>query len=410
MKKKKHNFYMLLLLAGGLLAGTALSAVGTAYARSTCVTGWQIQLQQSQDDEVTLSSRVMDDNDTVVKLQDMYVDDVRTITIDMEVEGGTANGTLYCTPSNELLYATCLETIDDEARQDFTILLTPTQEAELLTEPRDVSVYVEWSSSLNTTLQMTLLPVLSQPDEGTAMESPEDPEEEELVPAEGFLAGMADFDPQEFLALELTVPEQCDRILLSRDYEPFPPFTRYSLDGENFILLYDGGTIDLEVGEQEKIQLLLDFRDVNLGGEPVVITADACKGDQVRGTEFLSCAPTAKVPQIDGFHAPIVLTAQTDWSMEMPEGLADTQVLYYMRRFDGSEENLAYLFRDENTLTISATNGEDLAQAGTYLLDITWDYQGMTVATRQITFYINYSAYVQPSSDAAMQPTGGNEP
>ena len=426
MRMKQKSSYWRLLLAGILVAGAAVSGIGVAQARYTTVAGWQVQLQQPTT-QVQLVSSVMDANGSTVVLEDLYVGDERELKVDVEVINGTATGTLYCTPSNKYLTATCEETIDNASYQDFTIVLTPTEAAQELTAPTPTTVKVEWNETLWAQLQVTLLPREeaaqdnTEPIDTLAEEGVTGPTQVPVVDvpptAENFLNGMQAFDPDELLALQIAVPEGCDGLEITRNGSPFPAFTRYSTDGgEGFTLLYDGGAIDLIPNDAQSIVLLLDFADATLSQDPMTVTAQAYYDGVSMGTASVITRPSEDLPAMDSPQAPIIVTAQSSWSIEIPQSLPDTQVTYHLRRLDGSEDALAMVSIDESgQLTIWAVDEDNQAKAGTYLLDIMWNYQNVTVARRQLTFYVNYSAYVQPSNTKAAEETteasttGGNE-
>lgn len=406
MKEKRKKSYWQLLLAGALVAGAVVCATGTAQARYTTVAGWQLQIQQPKT-QLELVSSVMAANGSTVVLEDLSVDDTKELTVDMQVIGGTANGRLICT-SSEYLVATCENSIADETEKDFTIVLTPTDAAKALESPTMTEVTVKWDDSFYATLQVTLLP--TQEEEMSNSPTSEEEsislilEEEISTTLEGdILTGMTSFDPNEYLALEVTVPEG-DSVKLTLGEENFPAFTRYSTDGgENFILLYDGGAINLT----QSGMLLLDFEDAFedavISSASMTITAMATSGE----TDSITTQPSEALAQLDSQDAPIIVTAESDWVCELPEGLTGNEVAVSLKRLDETTEELPVVTIDNGQLQISSAQGT--ARAGTYILDITWNYQNVPVATRRLTFYVNYSAYVQTDESSVNTTAMGDD-
>lgn len=393
MKKHRIISYCPLLLAGILTAGALSMATGTAHARYTTVASSNLQLRQEAPAAVTLSSDVMIPGGQTVELGRLEVSGSMALTVNLKAEGGTATGALLF-EENPYLTGSSPDQIDG-AEAEFDVTLTPTQEAQALTGELTTTMRMYWDDDLWADLRVTLVP------DGAG-------EEAQPGSTDGtFLTGMSEFDKSERLALRIAAPEGSDTIVLGG----LPEMTRYSTDGETFTLLYHGGSAELTpVGGT--MTVLLDLEGAELEKD-LTLTAEAIDGEASLGGSALSVTPSVTLMDYDDSQSPLIV-GQTALNLGLPTDVGGAELYYTLTRPDGTVENMPLIADENGSLVIDPMNNGVQAAAGTYLLEINWNYRGVTVATRQLTFYINYCSYVQPSSIIAADSTeatttGGNE-
>lgn len=403
MTKKRTISYLAFAMI--LCLGAVGMAVSPVQARYTNVVGWRMELKQEAP-AVQMTSDVLDSSGSLVRLTDMYVDEEpRDVLVNLEVEGGTVSGGLDCGVSNGYLTAECLEVAQEDASPCFTIRLTPTEAALELTEKVDTTIEVVWDSKLWARLAVTLLPLevpeaFSLTEEELSEEESTEPEETEapLPEAVNFLSCMSGFDQKEYLALTINVPEQCDRLVLDLDDGEFPAFTRYSTDGgENFTMLYDRAWIVLEPRGEHVISVLLDLEQTELFGEEITLSLYAYYGDVFRGVATAKARILDPIPELTQGDKPIILSKEAALVLNVPNNLGGAELSFYLRRLDGSTDEIPTIAVDPENgqVYIEAVGTDHRAKAGTYLLDLNWTYQGVTAASREIAFYVNYTPCVQ---------------
>lgn len=399
MNQKYKISYLALALGGVLCLSAVCAAVSPTRARYTTVAGWQMELKQEQPPKNT--SDVLDSEGSAVRLADMYVnEESRDVQVNLD---GTATGTLSCSVSNDYLTAQCLETAQEEESPTFTVRLAPTEVALALTEKTETTITVVWDDQLWATFQVTLLPL----EEAEIASVSEEEEAVDLPEAVNFLSCMSGFDKNEYLAVQVIVPEACDLVVLDLDGGEFPEFTRYSTDGgANFTLLYDSAWIRLEPNGAHVMTVLLDLQEAKLYSDEMTLYAYAYSGDTWRGTASAATRVTESLPELTFGDKPIVLSEDVALVLGVPQNIGGAELSFYLRRLDGSVDEIPIIAvdTDNNQVYIEAAGENHRAKAGTYLLDMNWTYQGVTAASRQIAFYVNYTSFTQVTEAPGSEP------
>lgn len=396
MKKHRITSYCLLLLAGIVTTAALAMATGTTQARYTSIASSQLQLRQEKPLAVTLTSDVMAAGGQTVELGKLHISDSMNLTVNMKAEGGTASGVLFF-ENNAYLTGSCWDKING-SEAAFDVSLTPTEQARGLTDELTTTLRMYWDENLWADLRVTLVPNAtggSDYQAGTAKD--------------GFLTGMEEFDPGALLAVQIRVPEGSDSVILS----DLPKLTRYSTDGgANYTMLYYGGSAELKV-RGKNMTVLLDLGATKLT-DPLTLTAEVFSGEDSLGCAALTARPSVALTDFEDMASPLIV-GKTALNMGLPTNMGGAELYYSLTRPDGTTENMPLIADENGSLVIDPMNDGVQAAAGTYLLDINWNYQGAIVATQQLTFYINYCSYVQPSSIPAANDsteattTGGNE-
>lgn len=414
MGKQRTITYLALALAVFLLLGAVLVSMGSANARYLTVAGWQMVLE-NQVTAVTVSSDVLEKGN-IVLLNDLDVNDTKAVKVRLNVENGTATGRLICRADENYLTAQCSEEQQGFNQAEFIITLTPVNKALELTEPYTTTVNVEWSEDLWSIFQVTLQPVAGATDTpseetgdaetggddtaGTDEEAtetqPTQPPMTNLGMAEGFVSGMTEFDPAELLVLQLTVPTYCDRFVLGLGAADFPAMTRYSLDGGvTYTMLYDAAPLVIEPGAAQVVTLVLDLELAQLTETEMKVYAQAFYGDIARGVAEHSVKVGASLPELGIEGQAIILNEEISLTAVFPQNLGGAEANVRLSRKDGGQDRMPYLTWSSDSLTIETVGSGERARAGAYLMDVTWTYQGVAAANRQMQFYVNYTDYVQ---------------
>lgn len=287
------------------------------------------------------------------------------------------------------------------------------------------------------------------PEDGTSGDS-EAVLEEDLLR----LKTLPRFDPDEMLPVYLRVSDDITSVHLGRwsdeeGIQPFPDRTRISLDGGNsFYVMYEGYSLKImmqdlipeentsgETQSGKETTLLLDFRyaDLKKNQKQYLVMRTYC------GSDFQEQAMAETIPNAKSFSAEVIpdtadsevipgeeirfdklilnrdacleLTFPQEWTEQtVSQGgeealldlaysaeiltMTDAGTLMH-QEVELTEEALWGTYtHDDKEHKLELKIGEKLPLAGTYRLNINWNYKGICFQKTQTTFFINYSAYL----------------
>lgn len=242
------------------------------------------------------------------------------------------------------------------------------------------------------------------------------------------------------LGTQLTVDEE-------ECFLPFPDRTRFSLDGgHSYYMMDDGlavefmledlvaadnGSGNLQVSGE--ILLLMDFSYAKLrDNQPLTLVLEVYNGDALQDRlqiETMSkkkdCIRTSILPVVETEtvqentqqeavepeqirYDERILNRDYYMELELPVDWEDVELEYSVERLtmnqDGdleyrtvtlSDETLSDTYtKDDEEHTLELKIGKKLPQAGTYRLNMNWNYKGVCFKQTQTTFFINYSGYL----------------
>lgn len=279
-----------------------------------------------------------------------------------------------------------------------------------------------------------------EPDsDGETETTPEDTKDQPIR-----LETLSRFDPAEKLPLKIVLTDNITSVRLGVQvteeeetrFEPFPDYTRFSLDrGKSYYMMYDGYIAEFAIEPMTSLSVLLDFSNTKLAeddevflamqayeGETLVrscqikTTADAmasCQtlvhpiNQETQAVNFLAgdTQREAEEQQDYGWRSRSLsrnnaleftlpmewLDAEMEYSVEMLT-MTEAQTLEYVP-VTLSQTGLYGTYMDYDlTHNLVLRIGEKLPRAGTYRLNMKWSYEGICYAQTQTTFFINYSA------------------
>lgn len=267
---------------------------------------------------------------------------------------------------------------------------------------------------------------------------PEETRPEETVPEEtepeGFhITSVTNFSQREtYIPVMITLEEGIDRVKLgltpSSDglIQPLPKNTRFSVnDGESFYMMYEekGYVAEFSIpGGIPALPVLLDLSQVDAALGSITLTAQGFAGQASRqsGTvtvyanadtqvkaERTGLSETREAPQ-EAWDT-LFLTTDTELTFTLPGSWEDAALEYSIEmlttdelgRIEYTPANTAdgSLVLSEQVQdgvkTISLRIGSTFPPAGTYRANFQWTHEGLPFAKEQVTFFINYSAYMQ---------------
>jgi len=260
------------------------------------------------------------------------------------------------------------------------------------------------------------------------------------------LETLSRFDPSQKLPVKITLTEDITSIRLGllaieeeeTSFEPFPDYTLFSLDPDKgYYMVYEGQIVQLNTSDSTTaLSLLLDFsRTEQTTDEPLHLAMETYTGEKRVGTYKVEVTPDAQescltlAHPLDPQTQDVVFTAgdtreaaasaqsfgwtsrtlSKDNALEftLPMEWLDAEMEYSVEMLTMTEDqSLEYI-----PVTLSDTGlygkytdydlthnlvfqvGENLPQAGTYRLNMEWNYEGICFAQTQTTFFINYSAH-----------------
>lgn len=206
------------------------------------------------------------------------------------------------------------------------------------------------------------------------------------------------------LPLSVNLPENSTKLVASLNGGALPAFTRYSADGgESWYMLYCGGSICVDTAQMPIFEdgqcLLLDMSGTDWDStQPVCLSATAYTeegryvGETVsEATVELFQTRTAQTPLMMSASGPLVLPVPESWTecgkevclerLELSDGMPQYRAI--------TDDSIRIEF-GEDSVTVSA--GDALPAAGTYCLNIGYQYGSVCFAESEITFFVNYSA------------------
>lgn len=208
------------------------------------------------------------------------------------------------------------------------------------------------------------------------------------------------FLPPQPIALWLAPQIECDTVTLSLEAEEFPPFTRYSTDGgATYIVLADGGTVEIACRGKSRTPVLLDFSWTELVDRAALgLSATAWSGITQLAQQILSVIPEPGYP-ILSIAAPArpLLAAEESLTFMLGGCAEDTglEILleylnengYQMRAWEECGLEIAY---DAVEHCIAVRNPAGKAAAGTYRITVRQTRLGLTISNTQTAFFVNY--------------------
>lgn len=391
---RKHTYWLLLPVCVLLLLSLLVCTVGRTQSRYTTVTGWQMALTTQQ--AVVESNLLTAYGQTV--LLDLPVEESRIIPLSLSLSGASyCSGTLTCEieAGEEYLEAVFSQSeiyLDDQAATA-TLTLTPTAQALALTTAETAALRISWVSESGEPLQaefyITLRPAESAEDEDSVAA--------ETTAEDSWVTGMENFAPDGLLALRVNAPDGCDKVLLTAaSGEPFPAMTRYSTDGgSTYTLLYDGGTIELAGSSS----VLLDCSRADISSvvtdDCMAITASALSGQTVVSSCSFDTMADLKLPSVVPEKVPAIVTEDAPLVIYASDyyGTSSAEVhRLFSTENEGTGEAMPEIIVQDGIVLITSADGQ--ARPGTYRLALTWNYEDIQIARREIVFYVNYTAYV----------------
>lgn len=199
---------------------------------------------------------------------------------------------------------------------------------------------------------------------------------------------------EEYLRISLGVSYQADLVEITLN-DGFPAGTRYSVDGgATWYLLYFGGTIRPEV--QTELSILVDVS----GAARIPVGSCVLKAESYTGQTRIKTLSGDVVYEAVALTSPELLTAAEDaLTVSLPQSLGENEFNCYIEILTtDAEGNLIYsdatasfeIVNDAtNIMTVRLT--QQLPQAGTYRLNLTWSSGETLVHQSLIPFFISYS-------------------
>lgn len=433
MGKKANSVYGL-LLAVTVLAAVAVSSVGESYARYENTTTWNTFVEPVVAEKAVSSDWLQEVSQppVTILLGEMSGNEMQ-VTFALESTADVSGNLSWTVDQPQYLQVTSdtanpVQLVKD---QNKTVTLTLSATETALTVVRDavpVKVQVSWGDVMKGTFQV-ILPAVTAAEEAQTGEEII-PGDEVQTPTESASVGVSvpeHMDPAGILPVKLTVEAGVTRISLGLvregqvELQLFPAGSRYSLDnGQSYFALYQPGLVELDAAAAEKV-LYLDLSRMELAADKPLTLAAQAGGDgllnstaQASTIPDVSCVVTADNRVLSsGSAVQLALPAQwkdlaLSYSIEqlVLQSSGQTEQKVYVPVTDLTTGALrARLVDGDSGDTLIIETGETLPAAGTYLVHLTWNFEGVGFAKTQTTFFVNYLAQTNTES----VETGGAE-
>lgn len=311
----------------------------------------------------------------------------------------------------------------------------PTAESTEETRPEETTVPGETETTAPE--ESTAPEETDAPTEGTQDTEPSEPEtqpEETEAEAEGFrISSISSFSQTDArVPVQITLEEGIDTVKLgltpSSDglIQPLPRNTRFSVnDGESFYMMYGetGYVAEFSIPAGiEELPVLLDFSQTETELGSITLTAQGFAGKASRQSGSVTLIPTGETevladrlmaaadgqPPAEAWDT-LFLSKDTQLQFTLPAAWNEADLDYSIEILavddygrvgytpaSTADGSLIISHRvNEAQETVTVTMGDTLPGAGTYRANFQWSYEGIHFAQKEVTFFINYSAYAE---------------
>ena len=399
MEKRGTKTYWLLTITAVLFALSCGLFIQDSYASRRSEAVWQTGLQTAP---LTVTSDYLAEDGQTILLNPLAQE--RTVSFKLTTNQKTRTGTLSwtVTPENALnVQAPATATATAEGTQvDMT--LTPGTVA----QDTQVTVSVCWSAESGEQLQGDFIMLI--PTEGSA---------EQQTPAEqaeldASMTVMEEFVADSAIMVALSHPSDTQQLLLSMAGQAFPAGTRYTTEyGQRETVLYDPAKISLPTGTAKQTVVLLKLPQNGLPQE-ITLQADIASESGAISLQKTATriAGSLELPESYFYE----LHGDDAFTLAMPAGWGGCTLSYTVQKLTETKTGIQYetvansgsqrlsVTGNANEITVSLAG--TTMQAGTYRLQLVWNYQTYTVADQQVTFHISYP------ERSTVATAGGYEP
>lgn len=228
--------------------------------------------------------------------------------------------------------------------------------------------------------------------------------EELTVAGELSVSALASFALEGGLPISTTLPENSKKLIVSLTDGELPAFTRYSADGgENWYMLYYGGSICVDVAEMPVFEggqcLLLDLYYTDWSSSDPLYLSVVARAEDGLYTGEVESEATAVLFQTRTVETPLMMGVSSPLEVAVPEGWAECEKEFSLDRLELYNGSTAYRAVNDNSVwiefgedNVTVSVGDILPTAGTYCLTIRYKYGGVCFAESEITFFVNYSS------------------
>lgn len=398
MRKNRTKTYWLLISTAICAALGCGLMISESYASVRSEAVWQTGLQTAS---VAVSSDYLAKDGQTVLLNPLT--DKKTVSLTLRTSGQTKAGTLSCMviPENALnVEAPATATATAEGTQ-VDLILTPAAVA----QDTQVTLSVSWSAETGEQLRGDFVAVIPAEEAGAQQPSVQQAElEASMTVMEEFVTGSA-------VMVALSHPSDTRELSLSMAGQLFPAGTRYTTEYDpEETVLYDPAKISLSTGSAKQTVVLLKLPENGLPQE-ITLRADITSesGSATCEKKVTRVAGSLELPN-NYFYE---MNGDDAFTLAMPAGWGGCTLSYTVQKLTETQTGITYetiadigshglsVTGSANEITVSLT-GTDM-QAGTYRLQLVWNYQTYTVADQQVTFHISYPERI------AVATAGGNE-
>ena len=326
--------------------------------------------------------------------------------ITLSTTAGTVTGTVACAADCPEYLAVSMDrdvlTVDS-AGVHTQLIMTPTQDALLLTEAVTATVRVtftpdgEEEPSLWADYQIELLPPVveeTQPEVAPAAE---------LTPEILNISSPDTFAWAESLAVQIAAPTQANTLILGMNGGAFPEGTRYIFNDTAYLLGEDM-QIEVAVEGEKKAELLLDFSLLARWADTIALQAQTLYEQEVTASKEWTVNTTREAMFIDAAVTDLVLTGSAE--LKIPICQDTSEMVWRLEMLADTENGIAYTQSDEQfylVITISEetdesgsqkfiniSNAGGAAPAGTYRLTLERLFEDQILSATEVQFFLCY--------------------
>lgn len=399
MRKNRTKTYWLLMATAVCVALSGALLISESYASVRSEAIWQTGLQTAS---VAVRSDYLAEDGQTVLLDSLTAE--RTVSFMLTTNGQSQIGSVNWTviPENALnVQAPATATATAEGTQvDMT--LTPGTVA----QDTQVTVSVCWSAESGEQLQGDFIMLI--PAEGSA---------EQQTPAEqaeldASMAVMEEFVADSAIMIALSHPSDTQQLLLSMAGQVFPAGTRYTTEyGQKETVLYDPAKISLSTGTAKQTVVLLKLPQ-SIQSQEITLQADIASESGAISLQKTATRMAGSLGLPESYF--YELHGDDAFTLAMPAGWGGCTLSYTVQKLTETKTGIQYetvansgsqrlsVAGNANEITVSLAG--TTMQAGTYRLQLVWNYQTYTVADQQVTFHISYP------ERSTVATAGGNEP
>ena len=392
MERRGTKTYWLLMITAILFALGCGLFIQDSYASRRSEAVWQTDLQTAP---LTVTSDYLAEDGRTILLDPLTQE--RTVSFKLTTNQKTRTGNISytVTPANAVTVQAPAAATATTGGTQVDIRLIPAA-----ANNEKVTLSVCWSAETGEQLRGDFV-----------MQLPAQEEEPQPEQLDASMKVMEAYAADSAVVVTLTHPADARQAVLSMAGEKFPAGTSYTTEySQKETVLYDPAQISLPTDGRKQTVVLLKLPQ-SIQSQEITLQAD------VASENAAVCLQAKTWKNGDSLTLPnhyfYELNGDDSFTLPLSAGWGGCTLSYTVQKLTGKSGNITYETIADPGSCLAVTGGAEemtvslagtTMQAGTYRLQLVWNYQTYTVADQQVTFHISYPERFTVAT------AGGNKP